>query len=329
LSKPKKYNSTPYFVILQILDRTIKIYNVSDTSYQLSATLHGHEGPVWQVSWGHPKYGVILASCGFDGTILIHREVSNGNWQTIHTAKQIHESSINGICFAPHEYGLMLAAASSDGRVSILQHQSTTNMWSIEYLQDCSIGVNAVSWAPYGSYYNPITTPTNPDGTIAESSTSTESPRIVTAGCDNNIRIWVCTDGMWTIESTLSSTSNICHTDWVRDVAWAPCLLPNHNIIASCSEDRTVIIWTQEQSHSTSSHDDTTNASEWTGVLLHTFDLPVWRVSWSVTGHMLAVSSGESNVTLWKSSLDGIWTQVSAVEESITATASTTETGEF
>lgn len=31
---------------------------------------------------------------------------------------------------------------------------------------------------------------------------------------------------------------------------------------------------------------------------------PVWRVSWSLTGNLLAVSSGESNVTLYKEQLD-------------------------
>lgn len=31
---------------------------------------------------------------------------------------------------------------------------------------------------------------------------------------------------------------------------------------------------------------------------------PVWRVSWSVTGNILAVSSGESDVTLYKEELD-------------------------
>jgi protein transport protein SEC13 len=275
---------------------------VSDTSYQISATLQGHEGPVWQVSWAHPKFGVILASCGFDGTVLIHRESRPGEWTLIHAARQIHESSINGIAFAPHEFGLLLAAASSDGRVSIIQHQPTTNVWSIEYLQDCPVGVNAVSWAPQGAYYDPTT---NPDEAV-------DSPRIVTAGCDNHIRIWVCNDGVWSIESTTTGTTAlICHTDWVRDVAWAPSLLPNHNMIASCSEDRTVLIWTQSSP-----------GAEWVATLLHTFESPVWRVSWSVTGHLLAVSSGDSDVTLWKSSLDGKWTQVSSVEDTPTATES-------
>ena len=65
----------------------------------------------------------------------------------------------------------------------------------------------------------------------------------------------------------------------------------------------TVLIWTQSGR----------NAE-----LLHTFDAPVWRVSWSVTGHMLAMSSGDSDVTLWKAGLDGTWTQMSTVEDALT-----------
>ena len=34
---------------------------------------------------------------------------------------------------------------------------------------------------------------------------------------------------------------------------------------------------------------------------------PAWRVSWSVTGAMLAVSSGDSKVALYKEEVDGKW----------------------
>jgi protein transport protein SEC13 len=273
-------------------DRTIKIYNVAETSYVISATLQGHEGPVWQVSWAHPKFGVILASCSFDGSVLIHRENRPGDWSILHAARQLHESSINGITFGPHEYGLIAAAASSDGRVSILQHQPS-GTWSVEYLQDCPVGVNGVSFCPYGAYFDPA----EPD--------MPESPRIVTAGCDSHIRIWVCKNGIWSVESTsASSESAVVHTDWIRDVSWAPSLLPNHCMIASCSEDRSVLIWNQNQT-----------TKEWIPTLLHTFNVPVWRVSWSVTGHVLAVSSGDSDVTLWKEGFDGTWSQVGTVDE--------------
>ena len=55
-----------------------------------------HTGPVWQVAWAHPKYGHILASCSYDGKVLIWKEqqgqgVGTGGWakikeHTLHTA---------------------------------------------------------------------------------------------------------------------------------------------------------------------------------------------------------------------------------------------------
>ncbi len=50
------------------------------------------------------------------------RETSPGVWQTAYVHR-FHDSSVNGLSFAPHELGLILACASSDGKVSILQHQ--------------------------------------------------------------------------------------------------------------------------------------------------------------------------------------------------------------
>jgi protein transport protein SEC13 len=229
---------------------------------------------------------VLLASCSFDGSVWIHKEQAPGDWTVIHAARQLHESSVNGVAFGPHEYGLIVAAASSDGRVSVLRHQADQT-WTVQYLEDCRAGVNAVSWAPYGAFSDP----TKPD--------APDFPRIVTAGCDNRIRFWVCQDGSWIQEDSPETG----HSDWVRDVAWAPTLLPRENTVASCSEDKTVLIWTKS------------GDQHWKSTLLNTFDQPVWRVSWSVTGHLLAFSSGDNNVTLWKAGLDGTWTQVSTVEE--------------
>ena len=55
-----------------------------------------HTGPVWQVAWAHPKYGHILASCSYDGKVLIWKEQQGqgsavGGWikikeHTLHTA---------------------------------------------------------------------------------------------------------------------------------------------------------------------------------------------------------------------------------------------------
>lgn len=44
-------------------------------------------------------------------------------------------------------------------------------------------------------------------------------------------------------------------------------------------------------------------------------DSVVWRVSWSLSGNVLAVSTGDNKVTLWKETLKGEWEKVSTVDE--------------
>merc|ERR1711924_366862 len=97
--------------------------------------------------------------------------------------------------------------------------------------------------------------------------------RLVTGGCDNLVTIWVHDNSTdeWKKEDPLKS-----HDDWVRDVAWAPNTGMLCNTIASCSEDGKVYI-----------HSQKTAGSSWDEILLHSFNAPVWRVSWSVTGHLL------------------------------------------
>ena len=36
-------------------DRSVKLFDVRDGSQSLAAELRGHEGPVWQVAWAHPR----------------------------------------------------------------------------------------------------------------------------------------------------------------------------------------------------------------------------------------------------------------------------------
>ncbi len=227
------------------------------------------------------------------------------NQNTSSTTQTLHESSVNDVSFAPHEYGLVLAGCSSDGKVSILTHGEDSNDWLVEYIQDNAMGVNSISWAPFTAY----------DGNVNEPGDegAKSQMRLVTGGCDNKIRFWSkATSGgggmSWTEDSANQpiSSSSAVHSDWIRDVAWSPSIIPDTNIVASCSEDRTVIIWTQKGGL----------GNEWNGVVLNTFDDPVWKLSWNMTGSILAVSSGDSSVTLWKQNMHEVWSQVSTIEES-------------
>jgi len=193
----------------------------------------------------------------------------------------------------------------------VLSHE-VDDSWTVEYLKDTPLGVNAVSWAPYGVG---STTSTGGggggDADNGEDDVQPNPPRLVTGGSDNGIRFWSkdATTGTWEQEAFESANPDVGHKDWVRDVAWAPNVIPGRAVVASCSEDKTVIIWKQ------GGEDGDDNNKVWTPAVLHEFDDPVWRVSWSITGNILAVSSGDSTVTLWKEGLDGSWSQVSQVED--------------
>lgn len=77
---------------------------------------------MWEVSWAHPKFGSMLASCSYDRKVLVHKEVQANSWSVVHVHEG-HQSSVNAIAWAPHELGLVLAAASSDGSVSVASHK--------------------------------------------------------------------------------------------------------------------------------------------------------------------------------------------------------------
>eukprot|EP00742_Colponemidia_sp_Colp-10_P001638 GILJ01001757.1.p1 GENE.GILJ01001757.1~~GILJ01001757.1.p1 ORF type:complete len:340 (+),score=22.35 GILJ01001757.1:60-1022(+) len=272
-------------------DRTIKIFEVAGETQTFVAQLKGHDGPVWQVAWAHPKFGNLLASCGYDRKVIIWKEGAQHQWSKVYEYSE-HESSVNSLAWAPWEYGLILAAASSDGAVSV-HTRRPDDTWDVKSFHAHAIGCNAISWSPA----------THP-GTLTNAqlgASSTLPPkRFVTGGCDNNIRIWKCieAENRWVEEDRLEG-----HKDWVRDVAWAPNIGMPSQTIASCSEDRTVVIWTQEA-----------EGSSWMHKTLP-LSAPVWRVSWSITGNILAASCGDNKVYLYKETLEGNWELISAMNE--------------
>lgn len=184
---------------------------------------------MWQVAWAHPKFGVLLASCSYDGSVVIHKEHPQNVWTKIHEHKK-HDASVNSVAWAPHEYGLILACASSDGRISILEYKG--DRWNTKIIQNDTLGCNAVTWAPFSSLGSALE-----DGTPVL--------RLASGSCDNSVRIWKCVglEGTFTEETKQSSP----HSDWVRDVAWAPNSAMPYNLIASCAEDRNVYIWKQSE----------------------------------------------------------------------------------
>lgn len=240
--------------------------------------------------------------------------------------------------------GCLLACASSDGNVSVLEFED--NRWEHKIFPAHGIGVNAVSWAP--ALY---------PGAIFSRGQHSSVRRFVTGGSDNLVKIW---DWKYVVSRqphifrSAQRTTNTCgpsstehspemksyncsvtltgHTDWVRDVAWAPTILQK-SYVASASQDKTVRIWTCNVSSSSTNHDPSRSSGsgaegedegasgggggpkeKWQSTVLN-FDTVLWRVSWSLSGNVLAVSGGDNKVSLWKENLRGEWECVKTIEE--------------
>ncbi|MCJ1286236.1 GTPase-activating protein S13 [Xylographa opegraphella] len=265
-------------------DKTIKIFDIEGDTHKLTETLRGHDGAA------HPKFGPILASSSYDGRVLIWRSTpTNSSSNSPSTFQKVFEStlhtaSVNLLAWAPHECGCLLACASSDGCISVLEFQDGS--WNHVVLKGAhGLGVNSVSWAPSA----------RPGSLVSASPEKGALRRIVSGGSDCLVKIWD-----W--NNTLTG-----HSDWVRDVSWSPTILAK-SYIASAAQDKSVRIWTSSPTS------DPSHPVEWTSTVLD-FDAVLWRVSWSLSGNVLAVSGADNKVSLWKENLAGEWDCVKWIEE--------------
>lgn len=262
-------------------DCTVKIFRVdSQNRYELIQTLEKHDGPVWQVRWIHPNFAPHqLVSCGYDKRIIVWAEHSQGQgWEEVYKS-ELHKASVNAVDVAPADYGFMIVAGSSDQYISC--YACINNSWVCKMQRAHQGGVNGVSWCK--------------SATLGDSQERT----FATCGCDNTVGIWNC--DAETLEITKLHTLK-GHQDWVRDVSWAPSpAQASVAVVASCSEDNTVIIWTFRRGVWTQGDEAET---------IGPFEKRVWSVSWSQMGNILAVAQGEEDVVLFKEGQDGKWAEV-------------------
>lgn len=243
------------------------------------------------MSWAHPKFGSLLASCSFDARVIVWKEGPDGGWGAVWASPEgLHGASVNAVQWAPHELGaLQLACAGSDGALVVLTHDAATGGFAAAKLERAHLlGCTAVSWAP-AAPPGSLVSPGAAGGPLVR--------KLATGGCDSLVKIWAQDErsGGWAPDGPPLRG----HRDWVRDVAWAPNLGLPSNSVASCGQDGLVLVWTQAEP-----------GGGWAARELADFrPSPVWRVAWSVFGGVLAVCE-QARVTLWKEAPDGVWAQV-------------------
>jgi len=282
---------------IQIFDVTKDNSAQGETTVEL-ASIKAHNGPVWQIAWAHPKFGNVLASCGFDKKVIIWREIKNNDWQEAISFDL--QASINAITWAPWECGLKLLSCSADGTISLFSRRPDDQWDPPLTFPAHDSSVNSVSWAAlhsgndyfaeeYNEKYAPL-------------------PKFASASCDKSIKIWEYQEGT-TNKFIAVATLKDAHTDWVRDVAWSPSIGSPYETLVSCSEDATVAFWRNSKA----------GQNDFTKIDTKKSEGPAWRLSFSLGGNLLAVSSAGPNseniVDIYKENEQGEWEKVSKIEE--------------
>ena len=106
-------------------DRCIRLFEIIKNSHQLLATLEGHTGPVWKLSWAHPSHGCMLASCGYDCRVIVWRRNMHNQWNILF--QDAFPSSVNTVQFSPSTDSsspLELIAGCSDGSIRVYTYSS-------------------------------------------------------------------------------------------------------------------------------------------------------------------------------------------------------------
>ena len=99
-------------------------------------------------------------------------------------------------------------------------------------------------------------------------------------------------------------------------MAWCSNIGLMHEMIASCSEDGTCKVWTSQG-------DAGKGQLAWGSKMNIEFGgIPLWKVSWSQVGNMLAISGGDNQVRIMSENANGEWQQVQLVNEELSQESS-------
>jgi protein transport protein SEC13 len=97
------------------------------------------------MSWAHPKFENVIATCGYDRMIKVWKETKINQWDLAYQVEAA--ASVNSVQWASWEYGLVLAAGCADGKVHILSRDDYDN-WTHRTFAAHDGGINGLSWGP-------------------------------------------------------------------------------------------------------------------------------------------------------------------------------------
>ncbi|KAJ1839385.1 epoxide hydrolase, soluble (sEH), partial [Coemansia sp. RSA 2708] len=214
-------------------DRCIKVWDWNRQSglWILSESIGAHDSAVVRLSWAHPEFGQVLASCSLDCTVRIWVEQESARaggvrWRGLVPLGD-SKAAVHSIAFAPEYTSLSLAAASSDGRVRLYSPNDPVHLdnWSVK---------SRIEFVPGGA--------TDADGPLCVSwckSRFAAAHMLAVGGSrTRNVKVYRLLNSAFV--ELLELAQYDCH---VLDIDWAPTMGRSYHLIATACADGRVRIY--------------------------------------------------------------------------------------
>lgn len=252
-------------------DQRIRIFQLQPTQHQEGeweewgciANILAHNGPVLRLSWSHPEFGALLASCAADRSVHIYQQSTTSTISNINptlppqgTAAQSLSTSYRRIArisdardgvtcltFSPRHHGLKLTTASLDGTVYTYESTDIINLgvWQLVEEFDIRSAMESGSGAAANAgtttnlamlhRFNPTTAANHQIHSIAYNQSAFDPPMLAVSSGDHSAWVWMSMSAAQQQRNQPARTSTYSTTS--SNVWQAVCELSGHTDVVN------------------------------------------------------------------------------------------------
>ncbi|ERE86150.1 nucleoporin SEH1-like protein [Cricetulus griseus] len=133
-------------------DQSVKVWDKSESGdWHCTASWKTHSGSVWRVTWAHPEFGQVLASCSFDRTAAVWEEIVGESNDKLRGQSHWSVPFIS----SSRAHSPMIAVGSDDSspnamaKVQIFEYNENTRKYAkAETLMTVTDPVHDIAFAP-------------------------------------------------------------------------------------------------------------------------------------------------------------------------------------